>query len=478
MNNKNKRKTIFSVLILILAAMIWGLAFSAQKGAGELGGFTVGAVRNLFATLFLIPMIPMTDKLTGSGRHILIKCRKSDAKAHAESGDDSNLCATEDNENIINATDSEDLRASAINSNGLCASVTDKDKNLTAKTDSDDLYTSVTNGDDFYASAINSNVLHTSVTDGEDFRSYTTEAGGRHTEAQKSSLSDKPGAQKSSLSDKLRVQEASGSDKYEVQKSSLSDNLKVQKASRSDRFKARPDISKSEIIGGIIAGFFMTFATALQQNGIGDGTDAGKAGFITALYVVIVPIYALLFGKKSPVRVWISALIAIVGFYFLSVSDTFSIVPSDLLILLCALVFAGQIMAVDIFSERCECVRLSLVQFASGFVINLIFALIFESPIAFSGILSCILPLLYLGIFSSGIAYTLQVIGQKDLNPGVASILLSLESVFGAIGGALIYGETMSKRELIGAAAVFLAVVLSQIDFSFIFKNHEKHKEM
>lgn len=385
MNNKNKRKTIFSVLILILAAMIWGLAFSAQKGAGELGGFTVGTVRNLFATLFLIPMIPLTDKLTGSGRHILIKCRKSDAKAHAESDDDSNLCATEDNENIITATDSNDLRASA------------------------------------------------------------TEASGMHTEAHKASGSDKP---------------------------------EIQKSRRSDRFKVRPDISKSEIIGGIIAGFFMTFATALQQNGIGDGTDAGKAGFITALYVVIVPIYALLFGKKSPVRVWISALIAIVGFYFLSVSDTFSIVPSDLLILLCALVFAGQIMAVDIFSERCECVRLSLVQFASGFVINLIFALIFESPIAFSGILSCILSLLYLGIFSSGIAYTLQVIGQKDLNPGVASILLSLESVFGAIGGALIYGETMSKRELIGAAAVFLAVILSQIDFSLIFKNHKKHEKM
>lgn len=427
MNNKNKRKTIFSVIILILAAMIWGLAFSAQKGAGELGGFTVGAVRNLFATLFLIPMIPLTDKLAGSGRHILIKCRKSNAKAHAEIDDDSKFCATDDNENIITATDSE----------YLCASATDKDKNPTTKTDS------------------------------KDFHSYATEASGRHTETQKSSLSDKLKVQKSSLLDKLKIQAASRSDKSEVLKSS-----------RSDGFKVRPDISKSEIIGGIIAGFFMTFATALQQNGIGDGTDAGKAGFITALYVVIVPIYALLFGKKSPVRVWISALIAIVGFYFLSVSDTFSIVPSDLLILLCALVFAGQIMAVDIFSERCECVRLSLVQFASGFIINLIFALIFESPIAFSGILSCILPLLYLGIFSSGIAYTLQVVGQKDLNPGVASILLSLESVFGAIGGALIYGETMSKRELVGAAAVFLAVILSQIDFSFIFKNREKHQKM
>ena len=209
----------------------------------------------------------------------------------------------------------------------------------------------------------------------------------------------------------------------------------------------------------------MTFATALQQNGIGDGTDAGKAGFITALYVVIVPIYALFFRKKSPPRVWVSVCIAVVGFYLLSVKSDFSIVPSDLLILLCAFIFAGQIMAVDIFAPRCDGVRLSIIQFATGFLLNAIFALILESPISFSLIGENILSLLFLGIFSSGIAYTLQVIGQRNLNPGVASILLSLESVFGAIGGALIFGETMEPREIIGSAVVFSAVILSQIEF-------------
>jgi drug/metabolite transporter (DMT)-like permease len=152
------------------------------------------------------------------------------------------------------------------------------------------------------------------------------------------------------------------------------------------------------------------------------------------------------------------------------VKSDFSIVPSDLLILLCAFIFAGQIMTVDIFSPKCDGVRLSIIQFATGFVLNAIFALIFESPISFALIGENILSLLFLGVFSSGIAYTLQVIGQKNLNPGVASILLSLESVFGAIGGALIFGETMSPREIIGSSVVFFAVILSQIELKNIKK--------
>ena len=239
---------------------------------------------------------------------------------------------------------------------------------------------------------------------------------------------------------------------------------RISKSGRSIIKNGRPDFTRSEIVGGIIAGVFMTFATALQQNGIGDGTDAGKAGFITALYVVIVPIYALFFGKKSPLSVWISVGIAVVGFYLLSVKSDFTVVSSDILILLCAFIFAGQIMAIDIFSERCEGIRLSLIQFLTGFILNLIFALIIESPIDLALVGENILSLLYLGVFSSGIAYTLQVIGQKNLNPGVASILLSLESVFGAIGGALIFGETMTPREIIGSLIVFSAVILSQLD--------------
>lgn len=319
-----KGKKIFSVGILLLASIIWGLAFSAQKDAGELGGFTVGASRNLFAVLFLIPIIPLMDKLLKNGRG-----------------------------------------------------------------------------------------LTKPIITGE-----------------------------------------------------LSRNDGEVKPLGFGKLKGFFDFTNPELIGGAISGFFMTFATALQQNGIGDGTDAGKAGFITALYVVIVPIYALFFGKKSPLRVWISVGVAIVGFYLLSIKSDFSIVPSDLLILLCAFIFAGQIMTVDLFAPRCDGVRLSIVQFATGFILNTVFALILEQPISFPLIGEHILSLLFLGIFSSGIAYTLQVIGQRNLNPGVASILLSLESVFGAIGGALIFGETMSPREILGSAIVFFAVILSQIELS------------
>lgn len=312
--NSAEGKKLFSVVILLIASIIWGLAFSAQKDAGELGGFTVGAARNLFAFLFLIPIIPLMDRLTKSGRQL---------------------------------------------------------------------------------------------------------------------ISEK-----------------------------------------------RPDFTRAELIGGCLAGFFMTFATALQQNGIGEGTDAGKAGFITALYVVIVPVYALFFGKKSPPKVWVSVIIAVIGFYVLSVKSDFTIVPSDLLILLCAFVFGGQIMTVDLFSPRCDGVRLSFIQFLSAFVLNTLCALIFESPIRFDLIGEHILSLLFLGVFSSGIAYTLQVLGQRNLNPGVASILLSLESVFGAIGGAIIFKERMSEREILGSAIVFSAVILSQIDFKKKDKSEEKTSDL
>lgn len=346
------KKELFSVLILLLASLIWGLAFSAQKDASDLGGFTVGAVRNLFAVIFLAPIIPLMDRLLKNGRG-------------------------------------------------------------------------------FYKPLIEKETSHS---DGEE------------------SLS---------LQEKWRRRRRRGRQS--------SDGEGKPRRILESLF----DFTRAEIIGGAISGFFMTFATALQQNGIGEGTDAGKAGFITALYVVIVPIYALLFGKKSPPKVWVSIGIAVIGFYLLSVKNGFSIELSDLLILLCAFIFAAQIMAVDIFSPRCDGVRLSIIQFATGFVLNAIFALILEGPIDFSGIGDNILSLLYLGVFSSGIAYTLQVIGQRNLNPGVASILLSLESVFGAIGGAIIFSETMEPREIIGCVIVFSAVVLSQIDIKKTTQNPE-----
>ena len=242
--------------------------------------------------------------------------------------------------------------------------------------------------------------------------------------------------------------------------------------------KARPlDFTKVEIIGGIACGTVLTIASAFQQTGLSDGTDAGKAAFITALYVLIVPILYRLFGKKSPLTVWISVGVAVVGFYLLCIKSDFTIAPSDALVLICAFIFAFHIITIDHFSPRCDGVRMSCIQFFTGFILNTILVLIFEWPINLPLIADCLPSLLYLGICSSGIAYTLQIVGQKNVNPAVASVILSLESVFGVVGGAIFMSESMSLREYIGCAIVFLAVVLSQIDVVSIIKLRKAKKK-
>ena len=295
-------KKYLSSLILLLAAAIWGFAFAAQKAASNVAPFTLGAARSIIATAFLIAIIPISDKISGSGRKLFSKEKKI-------------------------------------------------------------------------------------------------------------------------------------------------------------------DVTLTEIIAGIFCGTALTLATFFQQAGINAGTDAGKTSFITALYVVLVPIYSLALKKRAPVNVWISVLIAAVGFYFLCIKDGFTIVASDALVIVCAFLFPIQIIGIAHFSPRCDGIRFSAVQFLTCTVLNLILALITESPIALDAVFSAILPIIFLGIGSSGIAYTLQIIGQRGLNPAVASIIMSLESVFGVLGAAIFLGEKMSGREYLGCAIVFLAVVLSQIEF-------------
>ena len=305
-------KKYLSSILFLIAAMLWGFAFSAQKDASSLSAFTIGTVRNIFATVFLLLVIPFLDKFTKNGRKLISR----------------------------------------------------------------------------------------------------------------------------------------------------------------EKFL---DLNKYELIGGAVCGVILTVASAFQQFGIGDGTDPGKAAFITALYVLIVPILSLCFGKRSPVNVWISVGIAIVGFYLLCIKSDFSVVASDMLILLCAFIFAGHIIAIDTFSPKCDGVRMSCVQFFVAFILNAIIVLVMKDPIDFSAIGAALPSLLYLGICSSGIAYTLQIVGQgmTGVNPAVASVILSLESVFGVIGGAVVYGEVMSSREYFGCAIVFAAVILSQLDLK-IFKKAVK----
>ena len=251
---------------------------------------------------------------------------------------------------------------------------------------------------------------------------------------------------------------------------------KLTKNGRKLFTKTKPlDFNRHELIGGAVLGVIITVATAFQQVGL-EETDAGKAAFITVLYVVMVPIISALLGKRPQMSSIVGVCLAILGFYFLCIKPGIGIEKHDLLVLVCALIFSFHIIAVDRLSPKCDGVRMSCVQFAVAFLLNGVLALIFDGKTPLTLIISMIPSYLFLGIMSSGIAYTLQIIGQKYVDPTVASIILSLESVFGVIGAAIILGEKMSGREYIGCGIVFLAVLVSQIDFKELIKK-AKSKE-
>lgn len=227
--------------------------------------------------------------------------------------------------------------------------------------------------------------------------------------------------------------------------------------------KRTPDITKKELIGGTILGVILTAASAFQQAALTD-TDAGKAAFITTLYVIFVPIFSALLGKKPKINVLISIPISIIGFYLLCITPGVGIAASDLMVLACALIFSGHIIVVDRYVESCDGVRLSLMQFTVSFILNSIIGIIFEGIIPAVTILAALPALLFLGIGSSGVAYTLQIIGQKNCDPAVSSIILSMESVFAVIGGAMVLGERLSPREYIGCAVVLIAVIFAETE--------------
>lgn len=222
-----------------------------------------------------------------------------------------------------------------------------------------------------------------------------------------------------------------------------------------------PIKSKNLWIGGLCCGIALFVATNLQQFGLGD-TDAGKAAFITALYIVLVPVFALVLGKKAPNVVWISVLVALVGLYFLCIKSGFTIEKSDFLVLLCAVAFAVQILLVDKFVSLVDGVKLSCIQMLVSGTLSAIFA-VFTETTTLSAVIDCMVPILYLGIFSSGVAYTLQVVAQKGTNPTVVSLILSLESVIGAIASAIALHERLLPREYLGSVLMLIAVMLAQL---------------
>ena len=229
------------------------------------------------------------------------------------------------------------------------------------------------------------------------------------------------------------------------------------------------DLNKREIVGGIVIGIILTVSSVLQQAGLSD-TDAGKAAFITTLYVVLVPIFNSFLGKKPGVNVIIGVPVALLGFFFLCIKPGIGIAPSDLMVLGCAFVFTFHIIGVDRLSVGCDGVRLSLVQFIVSFILDMVLSLIFEGVVSGELIMSVLPSLIFLGIGSSGIAYTLQIVGQKHADPNVSSLILSLESVFAVIGASIVLGERMSPREYLGSALVLAAVFMAQTEPDFIKK--------
>ncbi len=219
---------------------------------------------------------------------------------------------------------------------------------------------------------------------------------------------------------------------------------------------------KPLLLGGLCCGGVLTVASALQQAGLQD-TDPGKAGFITALYIVLVPIAGLFLKKKAPLTVWFAVAIAAFGLYFLCIDPTkpFYIEPSDLLVIGCALCFTGHILVIDHFTQKVDGVRLSCLQFFFVAVFSAVLMLFFETP-DWSVLPLCTVPLLYTGILSSGVAYTLQIVSQKGANPTVVSLLLSLESVFAVLTG-LLFGDRMTGWEWLGCALMLVAVVFAQL---------------
>lgn len=216
----------------------------------------------------------------------------------------------------------------------------------------------------------------------------------------------------------------------------------------------------SALVPGLVAGSLLFTAAALQQVGI-ESTTAGKASFITGLYIVLVPIMGLALRHRTTRATWVGIALAVVGLYLLSVTDDFTMATGDLLVLVGAVFWAGHILVIDHYTRHVEPLRLAASQFAACALISAGAALVFEDN-PFGGMSQAVIPILYGGLVVVGVAYTLQVVAQKDAHPAHAAMILSLETVFGALGGALLLSEQMSARGYTGCALMLTGILVSQ----------------
>lgn len=222
-----------------------------------------------------------------------------------------------------------------------------------------------------------------------------------------------------------------------------------------------PSGRKELVLGGIACGVLLFGASSLQQLGI-QYTTAGKAGFITACYIVIVPVLGVFLGKRIGWKVWLAVATALVGLYFLCITEKFTIGKGDVLIFVCAIVFSLHILVIDYFSPKVDGVKMSCIQFFVCGIVSLPFMFALETP-KVGAMLEGWMPLLYAGVLSCGVAYTLQIIGQKNVHPAIASLILSLESCFSVLAGWIVLGERLSAKESIGCVLMFAAIILAQL---------------
>ncbi|MDD6021780.1 MAG: DMT family transporter [Oscillospiraceae bacterium] len=240
--------------------------------------------------------------------------------------------------------------------------------------------------------------------------------------------------------------------------------LIIQKKNGAANDENAREIRKTTFKAGLLCGAILFGATSTQQIGL-QYTAAGKAGFITALYIVLVPVFGMIFfKKKASWRTWISVAIATAGLYLLCIKEGFTIDKGDIWVIACALIFTFHILTIDKFADRIDGTLLSIVQFATVSVLSVPFIFINREQVTLSSVTGAWVSLLYTGILSCGVGYTMQIIGQKDAkNPAIASLLMSMESVFAVIFGWLILHEKLSGREFAGVVLMSAAIVLSQL---------------
>jgi drug/metabolite transporter (DMT)-like permease len=217
---------------------------------------------------------------------------------------------------------------------------------------------------------------------------------------------------------------------------------------------------KRQLTAGLIAGIFVFFGATFQQTGLLT-TSAGKAGFITGLYVIIVPILGLFWRHRISPVTWVGAILAVIGLYFLSVTETLSVSVGDLLVLACAFVWAGHVHVIGYYSPKVDTIKLAFTQFAVCSLISLVLALVFDE-ISLTQIRLAAVPVLYAGMLSVGVAYTMQIVAQRDAPPAHAAIIMSLEAVFAVLGGWVMLHERLSTRGIFGCALMLTGMLLSQ----------------